>query len=96
LAAYYFGADPVHQKQFAATTTSGALVFNDIMSHASIEGLPFGGVGASGIGAYHGVHGFRRFSHAKAVVQQSLDGASGMRLRAPYGAALAAVKTALG
>lgn len=95
LAAYYFGADPVQQQYFAANTTSGALVFNDIMSHASIEGLPFGGVGASGMGAYHGVHGFRRFSHAKAVVQQSQDGASGLRLRAPYAQNLTAVKAAL-
>jgi len=54
------------------------------MTHVSVETLPFGGVGGSGTGAYHGIHGFRRFSHAKAVVQQSADGASGLRLRAPY------------
>jgi coniferyl-aldehyde dehydrogenase len=60
------------------------LVINDVMSHASVETLPFGGVGASGIGAYHGIHGFRQFTHAKAVVRQSEDGASNLRLRAPY------------
>ena len=54
------------------------------MTHASIDDLPFGGVGASGIGAYHGEHGFRQFTHAKAVVRQSEDGASNLRLRAPY------------
>ncbi|HKS35264.1 MAG TPA: coniferyl aldehyde dehydrogenase, partial [Enterobacteriaceae bacterium] len=43
-----------------------------------------GGVGASGMGAYHGIHGFRRFSHQKPVVVQSQDGASNLRLRAPY------------
>lgn len=52
------------------------------MTHVSIEGLPFGGVGPAGIGAYHGIHGFRRFSHAKAVVEQY--GEHGQRLRAPY------------
>ncbi|MCJ8161224.1 coniferyl aldehyde dehydrogenase [Acinetobacter sp. A7.4] len=84
LAAYYFGQDQAQQQHFAIHTTSGALVINDVMTHASIDTLPFGGVGASGIGAYHGVHGFRRFTHAKAVVVQSMDGASNLRLRAPY------------
>jgi len=95
LAAYYFGDDLAKQQHFAERTTSGALIFNDVMSHASIEALPFGGVGAAGMGAYHGVHGFRRFTHAKAVVRQSDDGASGLRLRAPYGEKQAAVKAAL-
>jgi len=95
LAAYFFGQDEVRQKAFAANTTSGALVFNDVMSHAVIEGLPFGGVGAAGMGAYHGVHGFRRFTHAKAIVQQDKNGTSGLRLRAPYADKLSAVKAAL-
>ncbi|MDW6003256.1 coniferyl aldehyde dehydrogenase [Vibrio mangrovi] len=84
LAAYYFGEDTAQQEKFANSTTSGALVINDVMTHASIEDLPFGGVGASGIGAYHGIHGFRRFSHAKPIVEQSKDGISNLRLRAPY------------
>lgn len=84
LAAYYFGDDPDLQQQFMRQTTSGGLVINDVMTHASIDSLPFGGVGASGMGAYHGVHGFRRFTHAKPVVVQSEDGASNLRLRAPY------------
>ena len=84
LAAYYFGQDKAQQQHFATHTTSGALVINDVMTHASIDTLPLGGVGASGMGAYHGIHGFRRFTHAKAVVVQSMDGASNLRLRAPY------------
>lgn len=84
LAAYYFGQDMAQQQRFATHTTSGALVINDVMTHASIDTLPFGGIGASGMGAYHGIHGFRRFTHAKAVVVQSMDGASNLRLRAPY------------
>lgn len=95
LAAYYFGNDEDQQRLFAAYTTSGALVINDVMTHASIDTLPFGGVGASGMGAYHGVHGFRRFTHAKPVVVQSTDGASNLRLRAPYGNKLQAVQDVL-
>lgn len=82
LAAYYFGPNPVSQEQFAEQTISGGLVINDVMTHVSIEGLPFGGVGPAGMGAYHGIHGFRRFSHAKAIVEQ--HGEHGQRLRAPY------------
>lgn len=95
LAAYYFGNQLQRQQDFAAQTTSGALVINDVMSHSAVETLPFGGVGASGMGAYHGIHGFRRFTHAKAVVMQSEDGVAGLRLRAPYAEKLAAVQAAL-
>lgn len=84
LAAYYFGADEKRQRDFSDRTVSGALVINDVMTHASVETVPFGGVGPSGIGAYHGVHGFRRFSHARAVVVQSEGGEVNLRLRAPY------------
>lgn len=92
LAAYYFGQSEETARNFASRTTSGALVINDIMSHASIDTLPFGGVGAAGMGAYHGLHGFLRFSHAKPVVMQSESGASGLRLRAPYAEKLAGLE----
>ncbi|MBT0667440.1 coniferyl aldehyde dehydrogenase [Novosphingobium profundi] len=95
LAAYLFSDDDAVQARFAACVTSGALVINDIMSHASIESLPFGGVGASGIGAYHGVHGFRRFSHFRPTVRQSAEGLSGQRLRAPYAEKQAVLETML-
>ncbi|WP_185999941.1 coniferyl aldehyde dehydrogenase [Novosphingobium sp. RL4] len=95
LAAYLFSDREPVQERFAASVTSGALVINDIMSHASIESLPFGGVGASGIGAYHGVHGFRRFSHFRPTVRQSVEGLSGLRLRAPYADKKAALETIL-
>ncbi|MFT4192458.1 MAG: aldehyde dehydrogenase family protein, partial [Comamonas sp.] len=96
LAAYYFGNDPVRQQAFLDHTTSGAAVINDVMTHATVESVPFGGVGPSGMGAYHGIYGFRRFSHAKAVVAQSPDGAANLRLRAPYADALAQVRALLG
>ncbi|PWC13930.1 coniferyl aldehyde dehydrogenase [Brenneria corticis] len=95
LAAYYFGQDALRQRRFGERTTSGALVINDVMTHASVESVPFGGVGASGIGAYHGIHGFRRFSHAKAVVVQSPGGEFNLRMRAPYAAGLAEIETLL-
>jgi coniferyl-aldehyde dehydrogenase len=85
LAAYYFGEDASERQQVLERTTSGALVINDVMSHVLFEELPFGGVGHSGMGAYHGVYGFRTFSHAKAVVLQSPIGESNLAMRAPYG-----------
>jgi coniferyl-aldehyde dehydrogenase len=91
LAAYYFGEQVSKQNQFATQTTSGALVINDLMTHVSIDDLPFGGVGPSGMGAYHGIHGFRQFSHAKPIVKQSEIGESNLRLRAPYAEKQAAV-----
>ena len=84
LAAYYFGHDSVQQQHFAAHTTSGGLVINDVMTHVTIDSLPFGGVGPSGIGAYHGEHGFKQFSHAKPIVIQSTTISEPSRLSAPY------------
>lgn len=96
LAAYLFSDDQRSRDVFATGVTSGALVVNDVMLHAGIDALPFGGVGASGIGAYHGVHGFRRFSHMRPVVVQSQGGISGERLRAPYAEKQAALDELLG
>jgi coniferyl-aldehyde dehydrogenase len=89
LALYYFGADKSEQRKVLEHTVSGGVTVNDIAMHFLAEELPFGGVGASGLGAYHGVHGFRRFSHARAVFRQSrLDIAGLIGLRPPYGARL--------
>lgn len=89
LALYYFGADKSEERKILEHTVSGGVTVNDIAMHFLAEELPFGGVGASGLGAYHGVHGFRRFSHARAVFRQSrLDIAGLIGLRPPYGARL--------
>jgi coniferyl-aldehyde dehydrogenase len=96
LAAYLFSDSQASRDKFAAGVTSGALVINDVMLHANIDALPLGGVGASGMGAYHGAHGFRRFSHMRPVVAQTQGGASGESLRAPYGPKLAAIEGLLG
>jgi coniferyl-aldehyde dehydrogenase len=86
LALYYFGDDEREERALLERTTSGGVTLNDVMMHVMVEDLPFGGVGASGMGAYHGVHGFRRFSHARAVYRQSpLDLAGLLGLRPPYG-----------
>ncbi|MFD1554865.1 coniferyl aldehyde dehydrogenase [Paraburkholderia silviterrae] len=84
LALYYFGDDPAEQQRVARRTTSGALVVNDAMTHVFFDSLPFGGVGASGMGHYHGEYGYRTFSHAKPVVFQSAGGESNLLMRAPY------------
>merc|ERR1711935_1301261 len=52
-------------------TTSGALNINDCLMHMANGELPFGGVGASGMGAYHGEHSFKAFTHEKAVLEKS-------------------------
>jgi len=71
LAAYYFGTNRDEEDAVLTRTTSGGACINDVIMHVSQEELPFGGVGPSGMGAYHGEAGFRTFSHAKAVYRQS-------------------------
>lgn len=85
LALYYFGRNSAEQRALLARTRSGAVTVNDVGMHFFAEQLPFGGVGPSGMGAYHGIHGFRRFSHARAVFQMPRwDVAGLMGLRPPY------------
>ncbi len=69
LALYYFGNDEAEQHQVLSRTTSGGVTVNDVLWHGGHETLPFGGVGNSGIGAYHGYDGFREFSHMKPVLK---------------------------
>lgn len=71
LAIYYFSSDKTAQHKIIQETNSGAVCINDTISHLGIPGLPFGGVGESGFGAYHGRWGFERFSQAKPVYSRS-------------------------
>lgn len=71
LAAYYFGKDKAQEERFLTGTTSGGVCINDVMFHMLQKDLPFGGIGPSGMGAYHGVEGFKTFSHAKAIYRQT-------------------------
>ncbi|MCZ0784668.1 coniferyl aldehyde dehydrogenase [Dickeya solani] len=84
LATYYFGDNQQEIAQVRQHTLSGALVINDVMSHVLVHDIPFGGVGASGMGAYHGDIGFKRFSHARPVFYQSSGGESNLLMRAPF------------
>jgi len=71
LALYYFGQDSREQHKVLTHTTSGGVTVNDVVMHVAQEDLPFGGVGQSGMGSYHGHDGFKTFSHAKAIFTQS-------------------------
>jgi coniferyl-aldehyde dehydrogenase len=71
LALYFFGDDPIEQRRICCEIVAGGLTINDTLLHFAHPGLPFGGSGTSGMGAYHGQHGFRRFSHEKGIYEQS-------------------------
>jgi coniferyl-aldehyde dehydrogenase len=71
LALYYFGAGRDKRDEVLRRTLSGGASINTTLFHFAVEELPFGGVGASGLGAYHGEFGFQTFSHRKAVFMQS-------------------------
>jgi len=72
LAMYYFGKDKPEQEYLLSHVQSGGVCINDITLHYVQEDLPFGGVGASGMGAYHGPEGFRTLSHARAIYSQTM------------------------
>ena len=91
LALYYFGADPEEERRVLEQTTSGSAAVNDVVMQVAMEDLPFGGVGPSGMGAYHGIDGFRRFSHRKGVFSQPTSGIVEkvlLGMRPPYGATI--------
>ncbi len=73
LALYYFGAWAEHRERVLAGTHSGGVAINDALTHFVIEDLPFGGIGPSGLGGYHGETGFQTFSHRRAVYHQGPD-----------------------
>lgn len=95
LGLYYFGESAAERDKVLTRTISGGVTVNDVIFHISMEDLPFGGVGPSGMGSYHGVEGFREFSHARSVyTQPKIDVAKLGGFKPPYGAATAkAIKT---
>lgn len=72
LAMYYFGKDKSEQEYLLSHVQSGGVCINDITLHYVQDDLPFGGFGASGMGAYHGPEGFRNMSHARAIYSQTM------------------------
>jgi coniferyl-aldehyde dehydrogenase len=88
LALYYFGSDAAERRRVMDRTISGGVTLDDVIFHVSQEELPFGGIGPSGMGAYHGEAGFRTFSHARSVYRQPrLDVAKLAGMKPPYGKA---------
>jgi coniferyl-aldehyde dehydrogenase len=86
LGLYYFGEDGAEQRQVLDKTISGGVTVNDVVFHVSMEELPFGGVGPSGMGSYHGIDGFKTFSHAKSIyTQPKINLAKLAGLMPPYG-----------
>lgn len=71
LAIYLFSKSPASQKRVINETSSGGLCINDTLSHTLPDQLPFGGVGDSGMGSYHGDHSFTSFSHMKSIFNNS-------------------------
>ncbi len=84
LALYYFGQDKAQIQEVLENTTSGGVTINDTILHVAIDDLPFGGVGLSGMGHYHGREGFETFSKKKGVLYQSSLSSFAM-LYPPYG-----------
>ena len=88
LGLYYFGQDSNEREKVLTKTISGGVTVNDVIFHVSMEDLPFGGVGPSGMGSYHGVEGFREFSHARSFyTQPKIDVAKLGGFKPPYGPA---------
>ena len=84
LGLYYFGQDQAEQEKVLSSTISGGVTVNDVIFHVAQEDLPFGGVGPSGMGCYHGRDGFYEFSHRKSVYSQTGSEVIKM-IRPPYG-----------
>jgi coniferyl-aldehyde dehydrogenase len=84
LALYWFGNDTAHRDEVLRSTISGGVTVNDACWHVAQDNLPFGGVGPSGYGAYHGEQGFRTFSKHKPVLHQARFNGLTL-LRPPYG-----------
>jgi len=85
LALYYFGADDERARQVLDRTASGGVTINDVMTHMFVEDMPYGGIGASGMGTYRGEAGFRTFSHARAIYRQTEAKEAVALLHPPYG-----------
>jgi coniferyl-aldehyde dehydrogenase len=83
LALYWFGTNRANRDRVLCETIAGGVSINDTLVHIAQDGLPFGGVGPSGQGHYHGELGFRQFSKQKPVFLQSRFSGGGV-IRPPY------------
>lgn len=85
LALYYFDSNSARVKDVLSRTSAGGVTVNDCIFHVGQTGLPFGGIGPSGMGHYHGIHGFETFSKKKGVFIEGRWTPLSL-LRPPYGA----------
>ena len=85
LGLYLFSDEARERERVLSRTISGGVTINDVMQHVSCEDLPFGGIGASGMGNYHGPEGFKTFSHVRSVYKQSkINMMQLMGMKPPY------------
>ena len=84
LATYWFGQQDFSFREYRRRVTSGGMTVNDFAAHCSVSAAPFGGVGRSGSGAYHGKTGFDTFSHQRAVTTSKLPISLGSMMTPPY------------
>ena len=96
LALYLFSQSSQAQQQVLASTSSGTVVVNDVILQASDANLPFGGVGPSGMGRYHGQAGFDALSHLRTVLQRPTWGDVPMRYPPYTNRSLALLRRLLG
>jgi aldehyde dehydrogenase (NAD+) len=94
LALYFFSTSSRHQERVLQETSSGGVCLNDAIVHLSTTSLPFGGVGPSGMGNYHGKASFDTFSHAKSVMKRSFLFDPAIRYP-PYKTAMGLLKGAM-
>jgi aldehyde dehydrogenase (NAD+) len=95
LALYVFTNNKDLQQKVLKETSSGGLVINDVVIHLGVPSLPFGGIGDSGMGSYHGKAGFDTFSHYKSLLKNNF--LVDIKLRyAPYKGKLPLLKKILG
>lgn len=84
LTLYVFSSAPQTLRRFIRETSSGSVVHNATIVQVAAHTLPFGGIGASGIGAYHGTYSWQTFSHQKAVLDKPLSPDTLRLLEPPY------------
>jgi len=84
LTLYWYGQRNANFEHLVANTVSGSVNVNDFAVNLLNEDLPFGGIGQSGSGYYHGIHGFNTFSHLRAIAISKLPASLGGLLNAPY------------
>lgn len=93
LALYYFGENKQTAKTLAENVLAGGMTNNDVIVQVLCNQIPFGGVGQSGMGCYHGIEGFKEFSHAKPVYTQTPVEEIVSFTRSPYKDELRAMMT---